>query len=87
MEYDPADVDSFIAVADAIEEAFPGVVVEGNEKEDGRPGSFEIQTSEGIAIFSRLRDKALPDPEVIISRIANRANLPSNDAAGGPTCG
>lgn len=31
MEYNPEDVDRFIEVADAVEDAFPGLVVEGIE--------------------------------------------------------
>jgi hypothetical protein len=31
VEYDPAEVDRFIEMADAIEAAFPGVLVDGNE--------------------------------------------------------
>ena len=42
IEFDPKDVDSFIQIADAIEEAFPKVIVNGNEDGPGRPGSFEV---------------------------------------------
>lgn len=65
-------------VADAIEEAFPSVVVEGNEEKEGRPGSFEVAAAgEGEArttpqVFSRLDSQQLPDPQDIIARIANR---------------
>lgn len=31
MEYQPEEVDRFIEVADAVEDAFPGLVVEGVE--------------------------------------------------------
>lgn len=34
VAYDPADVDAFIAVADAIEDAFPSAVVEGDDGEE-----------------------------------------------------
>ena len=46
IEFDPEDVDSFIQIADAIEEAFPKVIVNGNEEGPGRPGSFEVSISE-----------------------------------------
>ncbi|KAJ9527084.1 hypothetical protein QJQ45_025210, partial [Haematococcus lacustris] len=32
IEYDPADVDRFIAVADLLEDTFPAIIVEGNEE-------------------------------------------------------
>lgn len=88
MEYDPAYVDEFIALADAIEAAFPSVLVEGNEQEDGRAGSFEISTSDGVHIFSRLQSAAMPDADAVINRIANRARLRQGAGAGdGPACG
>jgi len=61
-------------VADAIEDAFPSIVVEGNEAGDGRPGSFEISTTDGTSstIFSRLSSKETPEAEDIVSRIVNR---------------
>lgn len=45
VEYDPNDVDAFIEIADAIEEAFPKVIVNGNEQGPGRPGSFEVRVN------------------------------------------
>jgi len=74
IEYDPEDIELYIKVADAIEEAFPSVVVEGNEAGDGRPGSFEISTPDGASpvLFSRLSTKQVPDVEDVISRIVNR---------------
>ncbi|KAG2444229.1 hypothetical protein HYH02_009166 [Chlamydomonas schloesseri] len=86
IEYDPEHVDAFIAIADAIEEAFPGVVVEGNPEGDGRPGSFEICTEDGVHIYSKLQAKAHPDAEDVVNRIANRAKLgpaaPAEDMCG-----
>lgn len=43
IEYDPDDVDTFIEIADAIEEAFPKVIVNGNDQGPGRPGAFEVR--------------------------------------------
>lgn len=87
IEYDPQDVDVFIAMADAIEDAFPSVVVEGNEDGDGRAGAFEIVTSDGTPIFSKLESKRSPDPADVIDRIINRAKLPQEPASDGPMCG
>ncbi|PNH08765.1 hypothetical protein TSOC_004642 [Tetrabaena socialis] len=75
IEYDPENVDAFIAMADAIEEAFPGVVVEGNLEGDGRPGSFEVITEDGVHIHSKLKSKLHPTADAVVERIANRANL------------
>lgn len=86
VEYDPAFVDDFIALADAVEAAFPNVIVEGNENEDGRQGSFEIQTSDGINIYSMLHSKALPDTEDVVMRIVNRTRLQQGPSADGPKC-
>ncbi len=72
IEYDPDDVDTFISVADAIEGAFPSVVVEGNEGKDGRAGAFEVTIEDGLQVYSRLHSKAHPDAEDIIARIVNR---------------
>lgn len=80
IEYDPDNVDAFIAMADTIEAAFPGVVVEGNVEGDGRPGSFEITTEDGIHIFSKLEVKEDANADVVVSRIGNRAQL----GKGGP---
>jgi hypothetical protein len=35
VEYNPEEVDRFIEVADAVEDAFPGLVVEGVEVRHG----------------------------------------------------
>lgn len=72
IEYDPEDVDAYISVADAIEEAFPTVVVEGNDKAEGRPGSFEVKTDDGVQIYSKLSSHRYPNPEALISLITNR---------------
>ncbi|PNW85763.1 hypothetical protein CHLRE_03g206452v5 [Chlamydomonas reinhardtii] len=73
-------------MADAIEEAFPGVVVEGNPEGDGRPGSFEITTEDGVHIYSKLQAKTHPAEEDVVNRIANRAKLgpaaPAEDMCG-----
>jgi selT/selW/selH-like putative selenoprotein len=91
IEFDPNDVEDFIKLADAIEAAFPSVIVEGNEEKEGRRGSFEIQTEDGIAIWSRLTlsTSSLPGTQDIINRIANRANLgkSATDEANKPFCG
>lgn len=87
IEYDPEDVDAYIAVADAIEEAFPSVVVEGNANAEGRPGSFEVTTEDGLHVFSRLQSKAVPDPEDVVTRILNRTNIQPAAPSAEDMCG
>ena len=52
VEYDPAEVDKFIEAADAIEDAFRGVIVDGIEVED-HPGAFTVFLEDGTTIFKR----------------------------------
>lgn len=54
-------------MADAIEAAFPGIVVEGNEGGEGAPGSFEIKASSGELIFSKLSSGRWPEVEGLIA--------------------
>lgn len=70
MEYDPADVDRFIELADAIEEAFPDLQVEGNPEAEGRPGAFEVALEEGTPLFSRLATGVYPDVAGLVRAIA-----------------
>ncbi|KAL6759837.1 hypothetical protein V8C86DRAFT_1786597, partial [Haematococcus lacustris] len=87
IEYDPADVDRFIAVADLLEDTFPAIVVEGNEEgAEGRQGSFEVR-SEGQLVFSRLSELRLPDPDLILERVTSRMTVPAGPAPQGPGCG
>jgi hypothetical protein len=93
IEFDPQDVEEFIKIADAIESAFPSVVVDGNEAGEGRKGSFEIQTEDGTSLWSRLgssgslsttslrnawKNGPLPGSQYIVDRI-NRIRI-SNGA-------
>ncbi|GFR40836.1 hypothetical protein Agub_g1312 [Astrephomene gubernaculifera] len=85
IEYDPAEVDAFIAIADAIEAAYP-VVVEGNPDGDGRLGSFEVLTEDGVQIYSKLESKKLPSEDDVIASIAERVKMaksgPVSDVCG-----
>jgi len=55
VEYDSAEVDRFIDAADAIEDAFPKMIVHGIEVQD-RPGAFKIFLEDGTEIFKRESD-------------------------------
>ncbi|MEW5303166.1 MAG: hypothetical protein WDW36_005885 [Sanguina aurantia] len=77
VEYDPADLESFITLADALEEAFPRIVIEGNE---GVSGAFEVST-EGTAVFSKLASGGLtPDIQTLIDSITKHIAVPEPTA-------
>ena len=75
--YDPADVDLFIAVADAIEEAFPALIVEGMEADVSSDGSssssssgrFTMSTADGRILFERTDPGHRVDPAVLVQLI------------------
>lgn len=68
VRYDPADVDHFISVADAIEEAFPSLVVDGVEAEGAQ--AFEVAAEDGRILFSQATEKRLPDPEELVGLLS-----------------
>eukprot|EP00199_Chlamydomonas_sp_CCMP681_P004279 CAMPEP_0119106768 /NCGR_PEP_ID=MMETSP1180-20130426/6310_1 /TAXON_ID=3052 ORGANISM="Chlamydomonas cf sp, Strain CCMP681" /NCGR_SAMPLE_ID=MMETSP1180 /ASSEMBLY_ACC=CAM_ASM_000741 /LENGTH=94 /DNA_ID=CAMNT_0007092155 /DNA_START=196 /DNA_END=480 /DNA_ORIENTATION=- len=84
IEFDPKDVEAFIQAADAIEEAFPAVVVQGNEQGDGRAGSFEVATSDGHQVYSKLAGQSYPTIQDLIDRIANRSSPAATEQVAAP---
>ncbi|WIA38941.1 hypothetical protein OEZ86_005094 [Tetradesmus obliquus] len=81
VEYDEEEVDRFIALADAIEAAFPNVVVEGNPEGPGRPGSFEVKGSANQLLFSRLDSGAWPQHAALVEALAAAAACSSSGEA------
>lgn len=82
--YDPEDVDLFIAVADAIEEAFPALIVEGEEAEAEAGGGggassggrrFVMSTDDGRILFERKEADQEVDPEAMVQLLVNDAGL------------
>ena len=67
VEYDSAETDHFIALADAIEEHFPGVAVDGHEKEDSPKGFFRIRAASGNVLYVSEDSSVKPDPEEVVS--------------------
>lgn len=63
----------FIALADAIEEAFPNIVVEGNPSGPGRPGAFEVTGANGALLFSKLSSGGWPQAEVVVDAVGAAA--------------
>ena len=67
VEYDSAETDHFIELADAIEERFPGVAVDGVEKEDIPKGFFRIRAANGDILFVSEDSNIKPDPGAVVS--------------------
>jgi len=70
----------FIALADAIEAAFPNLIVEGNPGGSGRAGSFEVtNAASGDLLFSKLSGGGWPDPDAVVEALAasGACDLPS----------
>ncbi len=76
VEYDSAETDHFIELADAIEDRFPGVAVDGHEKDDGPKGFFRIRAANGDVLFVTEDSSAKPDPEAVVSILEGSWVLP-----------
>ncbi len=71
VAYDPGNVDHFIALADAIEERFPDLIVEGLEVDThGSAGRmFEVKSAEGHFLFSGRQQGRLPEAAELLSAL------------------
>lgn len=89
IEYDPDETDRFIAIADAVEDVYPEIMVDGNPDEilEPRPGSFEVTLEDGTVLFSKLKDASnFPtDSDVIAAVEAFRRRMPTNNQSP-PSC-
>lgn len=64
----------FIELADAIEAAFPNLIVEGNPEGTGRAGAFEVtNAASGQLLFSKLGNGGWPDPDAVVEALAASA--------------
>lgn len=77
IEYDPAEVDRFIEVADAVEDSFPGVMVEGVEVE-GRPGAFDVALEDGTTVFSASPQQELPSSDELLAKLSEAGVQPAS---------
>lgn len=78
VEYDPAEVDRFIEAADAIEDAFPGLIVDGVEIED-RPGAFTVSLEDGTTVFTRASETAeVPSNDDLVSILSQAGVRPAS---------
>jgi len=78
VEYDSAETDHFIELADAIEDRFPGVAVDGHEKDDGPKGFFRIRAATGDVLFVTEDSSARPDPQEIVSILEGAGYSPGD---------
>jgi hypothetical protein len=77
VEYDSAEVDRFIDAADAIEDAFPGIIVDGVEIED-RPGAFKVFLEDGTEIFKRESDSIdVPPNDDLVASLSQAGVRPA----------
>ena len=63
VQYHPDEVDSFIQLADLIEETFPDIAVEG-EEDGARKGAPAILKDNGFPLY-HLNNSEGPDADVI----------------------
>lgn len=52
LKYGPELVDTFIEIADAVEDEFPDLQVDGDEEEALEEGTFQIVADDGHVIFT-----------------------------------
>lgn len=78
VEYDSAEVDRFIDAADAIEDAFPGIIVDGVEVGD-RPGAFKVSLEDGTEIFKRESDSVdVPSNDDLVASLSQAGIRPAS---------
>ena len=73
VEFEQSGVDTFIQLADILEDAFPTVMVQ--ETEDGgepRDGSFEVSHEDGTVLFSKLASGRMPRLEEVLEALENK---------------
>ncbi|CAL8464564.1 g4099 [Coccomyxa elongata] len=66
------DVDHFIKIADAIEEQYPKIMVNGEETEGGLTEGkllFEVKAEDGQVLFSARQTGRLPDSGEILDAL------------------
>ena len=91
VEFEQSGVDTFIQLADILEDAFPTVMVQ--ETEDGgepRDGSFEVSHEDGTVLFSKLASGRMPRLEEVLEALENKMKAdgvnPFANPKGGCAC-
>ena len=68
VTYGQDHVNEFIDLADAIEDAFPELLVEGAEVEHNSQG-FSVKTEEGTVVIEQKAGEALPEAASIVESL------------------
>lgn len=61
IRYGPDAVDGFIEIADAVEERFPDLQVDGDEAEELTDGAFEVLADDGRVLQSASKEEFIPE--------------------------
>eukprot|EP00242_Pyramimonas_sp_CCMP2087_P007340 CAMPEP_0198209562 /NCGR_PEP_ID=MMETSP1445-20131203/16979_1 /TAXON_ID=36898 /ORGANISM="Pyramimonas sp., Strain CCMP2087" /LENGTH=73 /DNA_ID=CAMNT_0043883383 /DNA_START=402 /DNA_END=623 /DNA_ORIENTATION=+ len=70
-------------MADAIEDAYPSVMVDGNPAEvNPRPGSFEVTLEDGTLLYSSLQAKKFPTEREMLTAV-EEVRLERSPSSGG----
>ena len=88
VEFEQSGVDTFIQLADILEDAFPTVMVQ--ETEDGgepRDGSFEVSHEDGTVLFSKLAQGRMPRLEEVLEALENKMKADGVNPFANPKCG
>lgn len=65
-------MDRFIEFADAIEDIFPELMVDGNpEGTMPKTGAFEVSLENGEILFSKLQEERFPSEDEVLEAIKN----------------
>ena len=70
VEYDSAQVDRFIEFADALEDALPGVMVDGIEITDTN-STFNVKLEDGELLLSVSAAADLPDTRDVLAALTS----------------
>ena len=82
MEYGEGDVEGFIELADALEAALPGVVVDGNP--DGTPaaGALRVMLEDGSVLYEQAAGAAWPRSGEVVAVLQRAMDAPAAGDAG-----
>ena len=91
VEFEQSGVDTFIQLADILEDAFPTVMVQETEDgEEPRDGSFEVSHEDGTVLFSKLASGRMPRLEEVLEALENKMKAdgvnPFASPKGGGAC-
>ncbi len=90
VEFERSGVDTFIQLADVLEDAFPTVMVQETEDVEPRDGSFEVSHEDGTVLFSKLSEGRMPRLEEVLQVLEDKMKAdgvnPFANPKGGGAC-